>query len=475
MSIESLNILNWNARSIKDNEDELFNFLRVHDVHIAVITETFLKPNVKVKRNPNYFVYRNDRLNGLGGGVAIIVHRRIKHKISSSFETKVFETMGVTVETQLGQITIIAAYLPFQCVGQQKNFLKSDLQRLTRNKSKFFIIGDFNAKHRSWNNAQSNSNGKILFDDCSAGFYTIQYPDGPTCFSSVRNPSTIDLVLTDSCHLCSQLITHADFDSDHLPVTFEISQEIICNPNSFAFNYHRADWDQYRTFMEYQFDPNVPLETRADIDNALENFTTSIIEARSVSVPKCEIKFNSFEIDDDLKLLIRLKNVRRRQFQRTHDPAMKILWRDLQKQIRKRFSTLRNEHFANNVKKLDPNSKPFWKLTKILKKPQKPIPALIDGNKTLLTNTEKAQKLANQFESSHNYSLGLTSPIENQVAQENQNIFAQENVFEDSWGTDLNEVRAVIKKCQNMKAPGDDGIYYILIKKNSQKAPCLSW
>jgi hypothetical protein len=53
MSIESLNILNWNARSIKDNEDELFNFLRVHDVHIAVITETFLKPNVKVKRNPN--------------------------------------------------------------------------------------------------------------------------------------------------------------------------------------------------------------------------------------------------------------------------------------------------------------------------------------------------------------------------------------------------------------------------------------
>lgn len=460
-----LNVLNWNARSLNGKEDELFNFLTVHNVHLAVITETYLKPGITVKRNPNYFIYRNDRLDGAAGGVAIIVHRRIKHQIFSSFETKVFETLGVSVETQFGKFTFIAAYLPFQCTGQQKVFLKSDLQKLTRNRSKFFIVGDFNAKHRSWNNSQSNANGKTLFDDCSSGYYSIQYPNGPTCFSSARNPSTIDLVLTDSSPHCSELVTHADFDSDHLPVTFQVSQEVIYNPTSSTFNYHRADWDLYKTHIDNNLDVNVSLETKNDIDCALETLTSFIVEARDLSIPKCQVKFDSVIIDDDLKLLIRLKNLRRRQYQRTRDPTMKSIWHDLQKEIKQRFAALRNKNFENNVSKLNPGSKPFWKLTKILKKPPKPIPALKEDSKILITNGEKAQKLAKQFESAHNFGIGLTSPIENQVAQESEGILNQENVFDNSWGTDLDEIRSIIKKLKNMKAPGDDGIFYILIKK----------
>lgn len=468
-----LNILNWNARSLNGKEDELFHFLTVNNVHIAVITETYLKPGSSIKRNPNYFIYRNDRLDGACGGVAIIVDRRIKHQIFSSFETKVFETLGVSVETNFGKHTFIAAYLPFQCTGQQIDFLKSDLRKLTRNRTKFFIIGDFNAKHRSWNNLQSNSNGRILFDQCSSGYFSILYPDSPTCFSSARNPSTIDLVLTDSSQHCSQLITHADFDSDHLPVTFQISHEAIFNPISSTFNYHRADWDTYKTYIDSHLDVNVSLETHFDIDNALETLTSTIVEARSASIPKCEVKFDSVIIDDDLKLLIRLKNVRRRQFQRTRDPALKVIWQDLQKEIKKRFTELRNKNFANKVSQLNPGSKPFWKLTKILKKPQKPIPALKEDNKILLTNSEKAQKLAKQFESAHNFSIGLTSPIEHQVAREFENILNHENIFDNSLGTDLDEVRSIIKKFKNMKAPGDDGIFYILIKKLPES--CLSF
>ena len=135
--------------------------------------------------------------------------------------------MGIEIETSIGILFIAAVYLPFQCTGERKNYFKGDLQKLTRNKSKFLIIGDCNAKHRSWNNAQSNSNGKILFNDCSAGFYSVLFPNAPTCFSSVRNSSTIDLVLTNQSHSYSELLTHADFDSDHLPITFSISRELF--------------------------------------------------------------------------------------------------------------------------------------------------------------------------------------------------------------------------------------------------------
>lgn len=69
-------VLNWNARSLKGKEDELFNFLSVHNVHIAIITETYLKPGLSIKRDPNYFIYRNDRLDSACGGVAIVINRR---------------------------------------------------------------------------------------------------------------------------------------------------------------------------------------------------------------------------------------------------------------------------------------------------------------------------------------------------------------------------------------------------------------
>lgn len=461
----NINILNWNARSLKASEDEFFNFLRVHQIHIAVVTETLLKSGTTLKRDPNFFVYRNDRSVGAGGGVAIIIHRRIKHRTLPFLDTKVIESLGIEIETDLGNILISAAYLPFQCTGERRNFLKGDLQKLTRNKTKFLIIGDFNAKHRSWNNAQSNSNGKILFDDCSSGFYSVLFPNGPTCYSSVRNPSTIDLVLTDQSHICSQLVTHTDFDSDHLPVTFSLSQEAVINPISSVFNYHRANWERYKSHIGHNLNNNLEIQNKADIDSSLEALTCSILDARNLSVPKAQTKFNSPIIDDDLQLLIRLKNIRRRQYQRSRDPGMKTIYQDLQKQIKYRFTLLRNENFAREVEKIKPYSKPFWKLSKVLKKPQKPIPGLKEGDRILLTNEEKSQKLAQQFESAHNFNLNFVSPIEDEVSQKYQDVSAQEFSFNEVSGTNIAELRSVIKKFKNMKAPGDDGIFYILIKK----------
>lgn len=42
-------------------------------MHTAVITETVLKPGSPLKRDPNFFVYRIDRMGGAYGGVAIII------------------------------------------------------------------------------------------------------------------------------------------------------------------------------------------------------------------------------------------------------------------------------------------------------------------------------------------------------------------------------------------------------------------
>ena len=224
------------------------------------------------------------------------------------------------------------------------------------------------------------------------------------------------MVLTDLGQLCSQSITHADFDSDHLPVTFSVSQDAIENPSKLVFNFQKADWERYQNFVVRDLDVNLAVNTKSDIDSALDHLTSSIVNARAAAVPKVQIKFDSPLIDDDLQQIIRLKNIRRRQYQRTHDPFFKTIYKELEKEIKRRFAIIRNDQFSKAVEDIKPYSKLIWKLTKILKKPQKPIPTLKDGDHLLLTNREKSQKLAKQFESAHNFNLNTVSPIEGEPA-----------------------------------------------------------
>ena len=81
-----------------------------------------------------------------------------------------------------------------------------------------------------------------------------------------------------------------------------------------------------------------------------------------------------------------------------------------------------------------------------------------------MTNIEKSQELAKQFESVHNFNLNVVSPIEDEINQECQTVFNSENSFDTSCTTNFEELKSLLRKFKNMKAPGDDGIFYILIK-----------
>ena len=118
-------------------------------IHIALVTETVLKSGINLKSNPNYKVYTKNRLNRAGGGVAIVIHRSINHCTLPDFKLKVIESLGIEIETFFGKIMIAAAYLPFECKGVNENCFKGDLNKLTRNRSRFLIAGDFNSKHRT--------------------------------------------------------------------------------------------------------------------------------------------------------------------------------------------------------------------------------------------------------------------------------------------------------------------------------------
>ena len=71
-----MDIVFWNCQALSSKRKELQNYLPENQIDILALNETFLKPKIKF-RLPGYDIYKNDRLVGTKGGVAILVKKGI--------------------------------------------------------------------------------------------------------------------------------------------------------------------------------------------------------------------------------------------------------------------------------------------------------------------------------------------------------------------------------------------------------------
>ena len=243
MSSLILKVANWNANSILKKNLDVTNFLQKHNIDIMLVTETFLKTPIKFSI-PSYTIYRIDRTEGQKGGVAIFIKNSIKHRLMKSLNLKVIEGIGINVETSSGKISFISAYHP----GANKNMkaFANDVVTLTKLNSSYFICGDINARHRFWNCANSNEVGKVLFGKLQTELFSIHHPNTPAYIPSDPNrcQSTLDIILSNNCHLISTPMT--DLASDHLPVIFEIlNTKPTANPCKYLYDYNEANWPNF--------------------------------------------------------------------------------------------------------------------------------------------------------------------------------------------------------------------------------------
>ena len=71
-----MNFVFWNCQGLKPTRKELQNYLPENQIDILALNETFLKPKFKFHL-PDYDIFKNDRLVGTKGGVAILVKKAI--------------------------------------------------------------------------------------------------------------------------------------------------------------------------------------------------------------------------------------------------------------------------------------------------------------------------------------------------------------------------------------------------------------
>lgn len=145
----NLNIVSYNCHSVKNQQHELANFLQDHDIDIALLQETFLKPRDTL-RIPNYRVFRTDRKTP-GGGTAIITKLALKAQ-EIAIQTQNLENTAIELNTKQGKIKIISAYQ-----APNKKLVTQDLDAIFA-----LVAGDLNAKHESWSNCKPNPSGNKL-------------------------------------------------------------------------------------------------------------------------------------------------------------------------------------------------------------------------------------------------------------------------------------------------------------------------
>lgn len=453
---------------------EIIEFLRTHEIDVALITETHLKPNKNFSL-PDHQVIRLDRITARKGGVAIAIRRNLKFRMLPDFRLSITEAVGIEMTSSNGPIILIAAYCPIQCKDADGTTtqLKNDIQILTRRPSKFILAGDLNARHSIWGNTQSNKNGSVLANDAQAGHYTIVHSESPTYFSPAGVGSTLDIILTNIPDNVTTPQALTELSSDHLPVIFEVNTSITLREPQRRRNYHRADWPRFQQLVEESLDDHHTLNTTEDIDRAIQSITDAIGEAEDRFIPATTISREFLQLDSVTKKIIAVRNSIRRQFQRTHNLSKKILCKKLNKIIASRVQQIRNNKFSRDIENLPNHSRPFWRLTKVLKSKPTPIPPIVDGNVKYITPIEKANTISRHFMASHRLGQGIASPMEEAVSDSKTRLTETPNNFPANRKVTTEELKSAIRFSRNMKAPGFDGLFNIVLKHLGPNAHSL--
>ncbi|XP_039438926.1 uncharacterized protein LOC120420069 [Culex pipiens pallens] len=337
--------------------------------------------------------------------------------------TKVIEAVGVRVQTDDVPINIIAAYFPGGRSKEDRVNFKRDIGTLTRQSGAYFIVGDLNSRHRMWNCTRANQTGNILMNLFRSSDFFIHAPTTPTYVPRGRaRPSVIDLVLSNNRVNMSVPKVHQELSSDHLPVTFEIDCNIQAESQAKRVRcYDRADWVRFQREVGGKLDVTVEslnnIQTTAEIDASVRRFTSAVLEAEDVAVPWAEYNPQKVVLPDGVRLLITLRNTRRRQFIRSRDPVLGLIVETLNQRIQKECSKLKYKNFGDTVRDIANGHKKFWKISKLVRNKVKHNPPFRIDDGLVISPAEKARVLAESFAKAHDNTLPGDPSVNDEVAR----------------------------------------------------------
>ena len=398
-----MNIVFWNCQGLRPKRKELQSYLLENQLDILALNETFLKPKIK-SHLPGYGIYKNDRLVGTKGGVAILVKKGII--VNQEWKNEHFnvitdnEALAIEIELQNGDKVILATiYCPN---GNPSLRLFRMINALSK---QVIFLGDFNSKHKQFDCVKPNKSGQMLVNiakDLKLFYVNQLEPNRHTREDLVHGTSDIlDMAFITpglSYRDISFSVADDHMGSDHFPIQISLDKPLKRN-TPLAEPHYRFDKTNddllHNTLKDSLSNIDTNITTQDELEELAVTLCDKLMKAVNTSTPKMYGRNDpKSPISQAILDLIKEKRRLRRLYNNTQDPNIKSTINKLQKEIRTKInqeSTISWEKFCNSIS-LESDPKKSWRKITNFHKPKGPrsYPTLKLGNKTAKTNPEKA-------------------------------------------------------------------------------------
>lgn len=149
--------------------------IKKYDLKIFCLQEPCLTCDRFVNKFPNFNVIASkNSINDKKAGSVMLIHKSLKiiniidfdveNEFKSDFETSCCNPLnicGVNIEFNSKIICLISAYANCKCASLSIRYLK---YMISKSPHTMYVFGDFNARHKSWNNGPHNAYGALLYD-----------------------------------------------------------------------------------------------------------------------------------------------------------------------------------------------------------------------------------------------------------------------------------------------------------------------
>ena len=482
------NFMSWNVNSIaKENfkrvglieaDNSIFNY------DLISICETSLNSSVQlpdILLNDYTFVPSNHPSDTRHGGVGLFYKNSLPIKVRTDLSFN--ESVVVEMINGRKKIFFTALYRSpaFNHTSPEfqeflSNFTDLYLKIKTENPFATFFTGDFNGHSQLWwPDGDSTPEGEEI-ENMLTSLGLSQLISEPTNFEPNKNPSCIDLVITDQPNLVIDSGTRASLDSFchhqiiHCKVNFSIPP-----PPPFErkiWHYDRANTAAIKRSMT-SFPWLQHLSINMNPDWQVKTFTDIFLNIMSNYIPNETKRFVPRDPPWITKPLKNMLNRKNRLYKNYKKHGYKA-------EDKKRLDTFRIEcqeaveaskvsylkNMGNKINSPNTSQKIYWKIiNKVMNKCRAPkIPPLLVNNLFILNCKEKA-KLFTDFFSNQ------CKPITNNSVLPRFNYLTDNRIEQISIESD--EITSLIRKLNPNKATGSDGIsgHMLLLCDDSATLP----
>lgn len=221
----SFNIVQINIQSINNKIAILEKFLLTYNIQVALIQETWTKPDQIIKIN-SYNAISKSRVNSNGGGLAILVKDDIPFYPYQSQSFNIIEHLESKIKLLDLEINLVNFYNPNQLNIRQSE--EEFYQILENNRlNRYSIIGgDINAASGMWNlDGKEDRLGKLIADVITTSTYSVINSGENTRMNLYNHTqSAIDITLASQeiIPFINWKVIDDTLGSDHMPIIINL-------------------------------------------------------------------------------------------------------------------------------------------------------------------------------------------------------------------------------------------------------------